>query len=1026
MPDLSSVIANIRADGYQFETYVTTPAETAIFRALVNQTTFTYPLQTLTFDTVTIGAFTDILEDQEVVVYSGNTTTVKGRLRVAPGAATSTVLQVSEFSQGRVSVADNDRIEVLRSWRLRDRVVGATSTFPKDSRVAYSDQGANPQPIVCSGGHWVGFVDDGQTFATVQFIGTNSFNVDPDSGSTQTHLWAVQDGTITVGTSTSVSITATFPVGERWISHTVTDSSNSKSDVQYVYVKVYNRTTSRPTDVLIDEMSATPADGWRCNFTVPAGRTTSQLSDGSLVIIWEREVRAGGLNSYGSNATGRSHIKFVGYVLGDSTTRNADEGTVSFEAISPIALLAQLPGFSQVLLSRTSPTNWRGVKSLTTNRAVIYLLRWGTTLLRTCDLVLTANNYTYPAFYVQANEPATQVREIVDGVGGTFTADRSGRVVVQNDLQQMTTTQRTAATTTLTLTDADVITADFDRQHRYQYNTLEGRGFVGASTQKATKPVLSLTPGKAPSEAPQKTAVERLIVDSQSTLNQRTGDLYAKQNVLFNGLPTSKGSLSLRGSYDVFDLYAEWVRLALSSAYSKRGITFSSTRFVIESITIEYDADTMTKTVRLGIQEETDGVDGVTKRPPQTALNNLPAVTLPSIEFPYYTPTTPADNPMYTGRMALIGSNKNVYTTTDWFTPEASGGPTWTSNSISASVSGTMVGFAKDYFSPLFTSGTGAINGWIVTTTNIYYISDIGGARTITNQYTFPSTISQRIIRASRVVNGFAVVASQYLASGGTVITYRDPNTGVWSDRTITTHYNTNTTAVLAGDVTPPPLALGEHTGTTDRVYVGAYTATGNGTAATASLYMVDSYGAGTITNTGRITTKVLPGGDIHIPFHNNAGENIIHWTFNPTLTTLTYARTIGNTQDTSINPYSPSATTVGSTLNAVAGFTRSMDSCPTNRNYLAALMSYVSGASAFVGVFTSTDGGTTWTERFTPATTTRWEALWYDDLDPNTFFLGSSVTSLVVGVTFDQGFTIESRRGNLSGGFDILGIVGY
>lgn len=1022
MPDLSSVLTNLRTDGYHYRGYLSVPTETVIFRALVNQTTFTYPLTSITFDTVTVGAFGDILEDQEVVIYNQSTNTVKGRLRVASGAATSTVLQVNEFSQGRLSIANNDKIEVLRSYRVRDKIVGATSSFPKDSRLAYSDQGANPAPIANAGGPYAGFTSS--SVVTVSFDATTSFNVDPDSSTTRAYLWDVADGTITVGSTTTGTITATFPAGFRWVNLRVTDSSNSKQTFKRIPVWAHDWTSNPPLECNIDSMGAQVNDGWRVRLTIPAGASQSTIADGSLVVYWEQEYYAGSLASYGNNVSGRSHIKAVGYVIGETITQDAESGTLSFEAINPLAMLSQIPGFSQVLQIRSSPTNWRGVKGLTTNRALIYLLRWGSTFLNVHDLILNAVNHNYPAFYVQKNTPADQLREIVDGVDGLLICDRTGRLVIDQDLALGSSAQRSAATTTAALTDADIIDIEWERSHRYEYNTIEGRGFIASSTVKGAKPLLSLAPGKAPAEAPQSSTVERLIAASQSDLNSRTGRRWAKQNRLYNGLPVSRIRVTLPASYDVFDLYGEWITLTLASTYNKRGLSYSATRCLIESISIEHDPETGNKSVRLTLLEETDGAAGVTKRPPSPALNNLPAFTLPEIEMPYYLPVAPADNPAYTGRMALIRDDKNILTTPDWWTPEAAGGPTWTANSISASVSGTMLCFGKNYFSPLLKTGSGSMDGWIVTTSNIYKIADIGGARTITNQHTFATTTVQRSIITSRAVEGWAVVASNIRGSGGTIIHWTTDGGTTWNGpATVSSFYNTATGGVLDGDGAPPAVALGDHPSTLGNVYVVAYTATGSGTAATTGLYLVPSYGAGTpVLQTTMSGSSVVPG-VLLFPYQNNPADSIFHWTktTGTSSTAMTYARTTGTTQET-INP-TGSGTVVGGNLGE-NGFVRSIDACPTDRNYLAAIFGRVSGASFASGLYTTADGGTTWTERVAPNTTTRWENVWYDDLDKNTIFLLSS--SLGIGVSFDQGATIDNRTGNASLSVDYIGIVGY
>jgi hypothetical protein len=1027
LPDLSSQLSTIRADGYSYSGFLSTPPEVVVFSRAVNMASITYPCRSITFDNPYSGTGTTaaVLENMEILVYSGNTSTLKGRLRVAAGGTSATVIQVNEFSRGHIDLADNDRFDVVRNWRVHEMLVEASSTFRKDSRITYSDQLANPAPLAIGGGPVVGFVDPSTNLLTAQWDFSSSVNVDPDSGTTKAYLHAVQDGTITSGSTTTAAITATFPVGARWTSHRVTDSSNSKQTFKYVPVIAHDWTTNPPLQCNLDSMNASRSSGdWSVRFTILAGANQSVLADGAMVIYWEVERYNGSTEaSYGNPVTGRSNVKFVGYVVGDSVEQNPDTGTVSFEAISPLAVLGRIPGFSQVLNIKASPSNWRQLKGLTTNRAIIYLIRWHTTLLDVHDLILSGNNYNYPAFYVQTNTPLEQIKEIADGCDSEVTCDRTGRIIVQQDPHTATSAQRAAMTVTAALGTDDFASYQFDRDHRYENNTVEGRGFLAATTNAGAKPLLSLAPGTAPSSGVSKTQVERKIVASQSDLNDRAGRYYAKLNKLYFGLPTATGRIVLRGNYDVFDLFSEWITITIPSALNKRGLSYNTRKFVIEGIDVEHyfestpNGEVAAKRVTLTVSEERDGVAGVTKNPPTPTKSGLPPITPITITVPYYPPPTPVGLSAGVGTIAVLGGDSRWRITSDFNAASV----VYTTGTA-MSILGTPIQFVADYYSPKWLTGTGAVNGWLVTSTGIYRISDIFGTVTPTLQYSFTTgTTTLRSIHIGRMTQNFLMVVSNYRASGGTVIATTVDGTN-WAETTITTDYNTNT----GGGVTlnaanlPSGGAVSEHPAYPGRVYVGAFTSTGASLSADSALYYADvnlSTGVvGTPVLTSLMTNELLSGAYIHFPYHNNPNNELFYWSHATAVTACTLARTRSSIQ-ADIDAFAGAGTTAPITV--VGGVVQPFDSHRLDRRQLVMAGSRVSGSSLARAIYRSRNEGATWTPLTTEATGSRWNNVQFDRDNPDVVYaLGEDGK---IGVFYGNTFYDKS----IVTGQNMLAIVG-
>mgnify|MGYP000414197735 CR=1 FL=1 len=129
--------------------------------------------------------------------------------------------------------------------------------------------------------------------------------------------------------------------------------------------------------------------------------------------------------------------------------QDADGDQLEFEVISPLARLAQLPGFSKVLISEESPDTWNEVRGLTVKRAIIQLLRHYTNALHLFDLHFNGfADADYSAFYLQKSTPYEQVIELADSRDARLTCDRAGRLEVARRLELTPLADRAAITTT--------------------------------------------------------------------------------------------------------------------------------------------------------------------------------------------------------------------------------------------------------------------------------------------------------------------------------------------------------------------------------------------------------------------------------------------------------------------------------------------------------------------------------------------------------------------------------------------------
>src|SRR6185312_322289 len=247
--------------------------------------------------------------------------------------------------------ANNDKIQVIAAFNPREALVSNTDAFLKYSRLSPGSYPSNPPPVCNSGGPGVGVVSGGAL--SITHYGDTSWRVDPDSGSL-THAWTFGSGATPIS-STSANPSVSYPEGFRWITHTVTDS-NGTATTQYVPIFAHGDTYT-PLPAQINSRDAALDQGYHSlEFTVPRAYAAQvqTMMDGGLIVYSEDETRDGVTASYGSDVTGRSPIKFVGYLDSRSISISADGDTLTFSAIGPAGVAAKLGALSQVLKSGTT------------------------------------------------------------------------------------------------------------------------------------------------------------------------------------------------------------------------------------------------------------------------------------------------------------------------------------------------------------------------------------------------------------------------------------------------------------------------------------------------------------------------------------------------------------------------------------------------------------------------------------------------------------------------------------------------
>lgn len=1001
-----------------------------VFAARVNQSSFTYPIVECEFDTVTTGAFGDIEIGMTVLFGTSAGASDLGRQRIRKVADSNTIFfgESSEnVHDGEVDLQNNAYITVLndrRVWVIPPRFDDDAVHY-KDYDITYTEGGRNyqerPGPVA-NGGPWrVALFDAGQSYATFEFDGTDSFGVTAGATTIVTYLWDVQDGTITVGNTGTSSITATFPAGRRYVTLTVTDG-NGDTHTTYILVVVLgvDEATWKPIrDFDVIEHRKT-RDGTFMGFMVHEDIAPSTYYDGVAVLYFEEEYYNGVKGSLAGPST-VEQVKFVGWHDSNRessipTFRGRETG-VMFNCISSLERMKQVNLLPMLVEDADSPASWVEMKSLTVGRFLFYLARWHSTLFEVCPVIRVTNNLNraYAGLRSDANTLYAMIKDYIASTGNVWTCDQRGIFrVMANPLWEATGDR--VATVIATIDGDDYGTVDIEKRNFLDVYWMDTSGIV---LGKNALTVYSRAPGLAPGQGPTRASMSEQLVSDQDELNARTGNEYARRN---NRWLPIKLQMVHTGDIGCDPALYTWVTLTVAAASNRRGLSLTSQRTLPTQVNITHSNDRRgTKNVEWVVEVETDGTPGATLN---LSENPDPPPPPPDEEFPE--PPIPEPDKLYLFKgikdIAAINSDGYVYVTNNFDVRADAGGPDWTR--VNLSLSGTPVSFSVDPFSDLYfvDGGDDEVDGWVVTTTNIYYVEDlfsVNGPPTVTNQHTFANAVpsdGSRTVMASfgNFNSGVAWVGvlSYYKDTGG--------HTGTWyinsidggatwgSEVQITSHYWTS-----AGG-NNPPLYLSPKTN--NLIYAAAFTNTA--TPATLDGYKSTNGGAAWVALTD---PDILPlgqmGRGLHVPWPSNASELIVyHCAVDKSVGTDLKTKRVNSTSIADITPTDASAREYGPFWDQFAIRTFDRD----RRHVVMA----GEASGSFRAAFVSDDFGDNWT-RIVDAIAAA------NPAPRGVAFAGDTQTVIYLwgflgylSYTQDSGDLVEDKRGNIPDDFPSIGTI--
>lgn len=667
MPISAPTLAQLDANLHASTVYLNSWKLTTVATAKINQATFPTVVYELTVDT-TSADWLNTKVGQRVVITRAGARVAEGVIRKA---VTSTILYIDARINGdsgstqeiAYTFANNDDITVYNDyphWSLFSVI--RSGLFYKSYDLVYSNQGTTPQPVARLGKWRRADADPTTNKASLTFSTDGSFDW-RGTACTRTYEALPTGATLTAGSLASAAvnsndITVEFDPGFYLIACTVSNGTTSQRAVRPVWINTPTGATaplSFSTACIIESDEQTEL-----------GRDMTVRMYGALA---DTDAPKYGYFMLSEIATFDgvvidSDADFVDSYVGiaETVARESNENginTLTLNLKSPNGILQKIGCAPQAVIEAASPANWTEVLTgLATPSFVIwYLIQYHCpNALMLFDYYPADAGVSDPARRTQWTTSATtlgaQVTETAQYLAGAFGSASDGSYYFRRDPVIENTTFRTALDEKMTFTESRVMAPlSYTENTRPETGWLQLDGWV--TNSNAVNALRSIWGKSAQGQGPNKTQGNVVCVQTQTELNEKSGNMVARDNN-----PTPELTFKPFRNIDVFDVIRDrnvWGRLQIAAGYDARGEA-KNRRFIVRSIQREWrnvEDGSLNKYVTLVVSPETSGVPGETEIIIPASFPSFD-ITYPPTDFPGgVDPFLPGPQPPYTGAEIL-------------------------------------------------------------------------------------------------------------------------------------------------------------------------------------------------------------------------------------------------------------------------------------------------------------------------------------------------------------------------------------
>lgn len=623
-------LARLRQVPHRSDLYLSIYDPTILFQAQVNDVNITKDARTIPYDNVTVGAYTDIFANAQMLVSSSSTfsrTSIIGTVRVRSANASQIVVAENSHIDWRDNlyfrILNYVDVEAIYPRIIQNPSDEENVIFYKDYDIAYTNQNSLLGALTCAGPHRAGFVGEQHYWSA---SGTTHV-----AGHSMTYSWIFEGGTPT-GSNAHTPGYVTYNTPGQYKTILAVTGASGTVDTTYRFVSVYDRPELGGSPP-IKKWEITSIDGSRsaggytATIKIRDAVSINNVQDNALVVIFGEDWYRGTKVSYGGNALHASDIFFVGYILKGSISYNYQDNYVEFNVGSVSEVMKLSEGFSVSCESKTSPTTWFEIKDLTVLRALYHYLRWHSTVLQVADFEYTGDDRSHQYFDTDRSSLYDAIYSFMfSALIGEVVCDRQGKIWAEISASA-THLARTAFPVALDLQKSDWMgTPNIEDRQARETSFIEMGGVVYATGTSTA--LLANAPGDAPAYRGRAESIEGLILTSQTQLNQLVGDVFAFKNSHYPSI-----SLELKGNYSNLDIAPlERVSVTIAASDTPRKITFTDEPYFVDGMSWRYDPRTKVKIPTMQFTQLVNGRAGDTiPVPPIPTGNDTPPINTPPI-----------------------------------------------------------------------------------------------------------------------------------------------------------------------------------------------------------------------------------------------------------------------------------------------------------------------------------------------------------------------------------------------------------